>query len=502
MTRAVAIVLTALLLAPAASGAGDTQPVSGAGDSRLAVDYLSKALGDPERLPLALAALRATQDKDLLPVFVALSRSGDKRRRLFATTTLGELGGDKAIAALKERLKGDPMMAVRSEALVGLLGLKAISADELVAIVNLDGDGGDENVRCIAARALVRMDRGKDAARALGALTRSPDASTACMARLCLMKIGRAGHIEPLAKVLADLATPPEVVALLMTQIAEDKNTAAAPLVERVIRTGPRAAIPYAYKALSAVSPDAAGRLAKAIGKSDRTVLRIRLLGLLAGLPKAKPHLERIARGKDAVALLARFELARPSGGAKADAAFRAAGKIGHPVVLDYLLAQADKDIRLARARAAFYAAGLTEMVRSAPTGGQEMGPQHRRAAIAATLLADLGTPEAMTGLKRILAGRYNAVVRVTAAGLMRSKNRKVCELLRPLLKSPYEELACDAALTLGRFGDAAAGEYLSGIMRRPGRQPSPTAVLAAWYLLKIARRTRPAAGELARQIK
>ena len=130
------------------------------------------------------------------------------------------------------------------------------------------------------------------------------------------------------------------------------------------------------------------------------------------------------------------------------------------------------------------------------------MGPEHNRLAVAATVLADIGTPEGMNAIKEVLAGRYGAAVRAVAAGLRWSKNPAVCELAKPLLASPYLELAEDAALTLGAFGDFRAADSLNAILVRRQAHAPTLVTLAAWYLLKIDHATATAVQDLVKNVR
>jgi hypothetical protein len=76
------------------------------------------------------------------------------------------------------------------------------------------------------------------------------------------------------------------------------------------------------------------------------------------------------------------------------------------------------------------------------------------------------------------------------------------CDLARPLLKSPYQELAVDGALILGRFSDKGAGEQLSQIVHRSKSHRPEVVAMASWYLLKMSGQGGPAAKALAKKIK
>lgn len=467
--------------------------------STLAIGYLTEAIKNPRTDRATLTALRATRDKDLLPLFVALSRSAEKDLRLFAAASLSDVGGAAAAPALLERVRKDPVTLVRAEALVHLLGLDAISTDQLVETIGAP----DESIRCLAARALVKQGRADLARSTLTALTRSRDLATASVARMCLLGAGEKKYLTALEETFGSPKTPPDVLTLLLGQIAEEKIVPAAGLAEKIAASSSSAFHRLlAYEAIVAVCPEPAEKLLEAIGKSDNTVLRVRLLRILSGCPNAADGFEALGAGADSVAALARFELARGAGGRAAVRAVREALKPPHPIVVEYILARGREDIAGAAGKADFYAPGLLEYVRSVDPEAHTMRGEHVLAARTATLLADIGTPEAMAGMKEILTGRYGALMRVAAAGLMRSRNKAVCELIRPLLDSPYPELVTDAALTLGGFGDPAVADALRRIVANPTRYPPPLAVLAAWRLLKIAGEVRSAARAIAGEIR
>ena len=221
--REILCILT-LLLIPAGLAAQTHQD---------AQSYLAKALADSEKASETLAALRATKDQDLLPFFAALSRSGDKNHRLFATAAMAEIAGERAAPFLLERLRKDPSMVIRGEALVNLISLKAISTEGLLEALS----AADENVQCLAARGLAEAGRADLALDALKKLTTSKDLATANIARMSLLAMGYREYLQPLKKVVHDPATPANVVALLLAQIVEEKVAAALVLAEYLAAT-------------------------------------------------------------------------------------------------------------------------------------------------------------------------------------------------------------------------------------------------------------------------
>ena len=500
-----------------------------------ALAVLTAALKDDKLAPTTLVSLRAAcksglEDKDLLVLFEAYSRCGDKRLRLLATTTLAEIGGMDAREALTERLNSDPAMVVRSEALIHLLALGIVSDDQLRATLKLD----DESIQCIAAKTLLLRHQPKEAKDVLQRLAKSKDLATACLSRLSLLSSGDDSARKALLEMAKDRKTPEDVLDLMLQQIGEEKTVSARDLAEAVLRTEGSPMLKLrAYRTLAAVAPDATAALVEAIETSDDLVVRVHLMRSLAQQKGCAPALRKMAKADegDIACVLARMELARAEKDAgKMSQALKDAFAMGHPVVVDYVLSDAREDLdgRVeppARTPAAqsqpttptqpatqpqrappeilrTYVTPLLEFIDSAPTDPEEMLPIHRRAAAAVTWLADSDLKEATDGLEKIMSGKYTAILRAAAVGLGKSKNKEcACRLSRPLLQSPYRDIKEDGALNLGRWGDKDALTVLDQIVANPADMPVLRA-MACWYSLRIQGRTKEAAKELAKVVK
>ena len=497
--------IAAVLLVGAVAAAAVAQPY------QEAIEYLQQALADPARAPVAMMALRTTGDADVLPLFVALTRSGDKKVRLFATNSMVDLAGPgaaeapaaSAAEALQERLDDDPAMAVRAEAVAQLVAMDGIQAGGLVSALSIS----DENVQLMAARALIAKGSPATAIATLETLTGSADENIAITARLMLLAAGDDEQLPPLRQFAADLTDEggrTAVVGLMLGLVGELEIAAADPLARDVIAMDISVPLTIqAWRALSAVSDDVTDELADAIGQAGPMYVKLQLLKLLAARSDAPWHLQLFADSSDdeAVAALSAFELARLGGSSDAAEITQAAVELGHPVVVDYVLDQAARDIATGAA-ADFYVPALLGHIESVRGDAAQMAMEHVRAARATTLLANLGSPEAMAGLTELINRRYNAMVRSVAAGLMKSTNAGVCDIMRPLLTSPYSELTNDAAVTLGRLGDAEAVGRLSEIVARPERYEPALAVLACWYLLQLDGQGPAAAALLAEAVE
>jgi len=469
-----------------------------------AYDYLAGVLVDKKKSTMAISALHAADDLELAPLFVALSRSNDKKKRLLAAAALGKVGGTEAVAALKRQLAEDSAMAVRASALVHLLHVKAADAAVLSAAIKLK----DENIQCIAARSLAGKSKEKkhrDLARStLKKLTESSETMTAAMASVGLLAMGDSAQLPGLKKLISDPDTETATVRLIMLQIADEKVSAGQPLA-RIVIDSPKRPVQVrimACRALVAAYPKSAPMIFASMRKSQSTVYRIRTLRILVEQADAERYISAIAKSSLPIGLLASFELARAKPGPASSIAVDKALAVRHPIAINYILQQAKKDVDKLGNKAGFYVAPLLKYISSVEPDTDTMAHEHLLAAQATTLLMDLGTPEAIGGIARILDGRYSAITRSVAAGLLLTKNKGVCPIARKLLKNPYPEISTYGALTLGHFADPTAAEHFNGIITRESGHVVAEVTLASWYLLKIKKQGASAAKQLAKLIK
>ena len=469
-----------------------------------AYDYLAGILVDKKNSTTAIRAFHVAADQELMPLFVAMSRGSDKRKRLLAAMALGQLGGKEAIATLKRQLAEDSAMAVRAEAMVQLLNLKAADTAVLTAAVKIK----DANIQCVAARSLASQSKEpkhRDLARAtLKKLTESSDTMTAAMAGVGLLAMGDNAQLPGLKKLISDPETEATIVRLIMLQIAGEKIAAGRPLACIVIDSPKRPVQTriIACRALAEAHPKSVPVIFASLRKSQSMVYKVHTLGIIAEQPDAQPYIAALARSSLSIAPLASFEQARVTPGPASSIAVNKALALRHPIAVTYILQQARKDIDKLGDKAGFYTAGLLKYIASVEPDARNIAHEHVLASQATTLLMDLGTPEAVGGIGKILNGRYSAITRSTAAGLLRTKNKAVCPIARKLLKNPYPELATYGALTLGYFADPAAAEHFSKIIARESGHAIAEVTLASWYLLKIKKQSASAAKQLARLIK
>jgi HEAT repeat protein len=472
------------LLSPALA----QSPADKAGkDSQLAREFLANALRDPNTTAPALGALRLTEDPGLVGLYAAYSSHPDKRVRLMAAAGLTDLKGEQAVAALTERMRSDPIMAIRAQAIAILLQLKGAAAPQLQEAMKCE----DQNVQYLAARGLVKVGRGDLAADALAKLALSKDPATAGLARLDLLGLGQADQLEPLTRLLSDANTPPAVVGMILERVQEDKVAALAGLAEQLsVSTDSEEVRLHAFRAVSAISADAGDRLEEALGKTDKTNTRILLFRMLTGVKDAPAHLKNLSQGAGLVAALAKFELARP---AMDDSSAQAASELAafaHPIILGHLTDCLKDDLAKTPDKPDkmdVYTPALLDIVRKTPKEAGRLGLEQEYSARAATLLADIGTPRALEGLKEVLAGPFGEPKRAVAGGMVRAKNPAAVSLVRPLLESPYPELAATSAIALARQGDKTALKTLQDIVAHSHRYSPDVVMMVSWYSLKLS---------------
>ena len=465
----------------------------------LAQKYLLSALKDSRRAPPALAALRATGDRDLVPLFVALTRVTGRPNHIMGIAGLAQLGGPQAIEALHHVARRNPSDSARTQALAELLAMKAANVKLLLELSGSPVEG----VRLVASRELVIQGRGGDAVAALEKLVASTDARNAAMARMSLLGLGRGKQHAPLAKILRDPATPARTVELLLGQIAEEKIAAAMDLAVEIAASRDRVDR-FRLVAYRAVASGAGGtaKLLDAIARSDQTVFRVYLVRILIKAEAKPDQWAPLAKGTGAVGALARFELARPRGGRAAARAAADAVAFGHPVVVVHVLNRAKKDVDSNGPAADWYTPVLLDLIRDVPARRGPAQWEGKAAGRAATLLGDLGTPRALAGLRSLLGGTKREPKLMVVGGLLTTENRAAALLVKPLLDSPYNSLTTTASLVLGRFAEPAAAKRLGAVIRHPQRHPPQIVTMACWYLLKIHKHTRPCVEQLVRVVK
>ena len=224
-----------------------TLPVAAQVTGQDAADFLATTLNTPDTTMAGIAALAGTaEDADLKPIFKALATSDRKEARLFAVTAIPTALGEAGDDLLVDRLKNDPLMSIRAEAMAQLIARDAATNAILRYAVTID----DEPIQLMAGKALVREGEVAFAVNTLTTLTGSTDVDLAANARLTLLETGDATQLTSLRAYVADDDTHPLAIELLLSQIRDQGTTAAEPIVDDVLA---RETLPAARK--SSITP-------------------------------------------------------------------------------------------------------------------------------------------------------------------------------------------------------------------------------------------------------
>lgn len=465
-----------------------------------ALGYLEGMVKDPKTANGTVGTLQTTEDPALAPLLAAMTKSDDKERRLFGVAALAQAQGKQAANTLIERVNYDQSMPIRAEALARLIALKVLTPEQLAGALKIP----DDSVQSLACRALVEMGKADLALDVLTKLADSKEEVAAALCRACLVGLGKTQYLDGLRRIMRDPATQPRLLGALLGQIRRQKISAAASLAMEVANneTAPLALRVLAHETAAEVSSSGSASLNEALAKTNNLALRIRLLGALSSRDDGGAYLAKLAAGTDTIGVLAKFEMARKTGGATAGASVAAAIALEHPIALAYVLDRAGQDANSLGAKADFYTPALLEFIRSVEPRPREMQKEHFLAAGATEQLVRIGTPASFAGLKAILAEKSSAITRSVAAGLLRARKPETAELMRPMLQSPYDELVVDAALMLGHIGDPAARPKLQAILSQADSHPPTLVILASWYILKIDKKTDQAVAALAKLVK
>ncbi len=477
--------------------AGETVPNA---RRRQAVEWLAETINDPDELPVALAGLRSTSDPALLPVFVELTRHEEKEIRLMATAMIADIGQADAAEALRERLKNDPSMVIRGEALIHLAQLDAVETDDIIEASKLP----DLGLQVIAARTLARQGQADRARDLLRKLAESRDLDTEVFARMTLLDLGETDQIPRLRDIVIDPDTSTDLLMRMLNQIRDEKITKALPVARYLAK--PAHLLPVrisAYWAIAELDENPTDELAAAIGREDNLLLQLNLLRMLAEQDNAQPHLDGLSMAEDTIGVVAAFEVARRSSKDKLPAAIQAVVAEGHPVVIDYVLNRFRQDSQAEEPAAEAYVQPLLAYLADLKLSRNRMTPNHDRGAAAVELLANHGSHAALAGLDKLLDGTGNTPRRQLVAGaLYRSTNAGAVDLVRPLLDSAYSELYTYAALVVARHGVDAAIPVLLKIQDHKDITRPDVLVLANWYLIKLSGMTAPSVNSLVESIE
>lgn len=460
-----------------------------------AKENLRGALGESTRSAEVLRGLRATGDKDLLPLFYAMCNSSDRMRRLFGVLAVCDLAPSDAVETMHQRYRQEADGGIRGVALNHLIQNHAASDEEIKTAL----ESKDDNVALMGAREAMKRGYSPQALDVLKRIVADSESGSAAadkkddnsldwpelaiLSRMLLLSANQFEQAEPLNKMLSDENAEPRLKLLLLGLIAKDNIQSAQPMVKKIIESRDLPEVRMeAIRTLSILSGEEGTQAILAeLDKTTDTVAQVQLIMLLGGLKGAdKPLYHLCEINKPLLSELARFELARlAENNEELQTSTQELLKTGHPIVADLVMRKAKEKPNEA------YVPGLLQYIRSVPNG--EPGPEHASAASATVVLVKISSPAAEKGLAEIASGPYSGVTRSVASGLAIAEGPCLGNVAEKLLASPYDEISTAGALALGKIGDPRATKILTDIVTHHDRYPASLVAMASWDLLKVA---------------
>jgi hypothetical protein len=445
-----------------------------------------------------MTALRASADKDLLPLFQKLRQSKALESRIFgmvAATILAKQSGLDPEAKDFNYLDLPLLFSAKDSTLLGsaiasLIDARALSVAQLKEIM---ASAPDAAYRAMAAGELNRIKKLDDRA-ALRELLKNDKEIVRYYAAVTMLT---GPDDEPKAALdclhelsaAHDLRQAP-IQALMLVRMQKESIAAGAPwAVELAGDEKNDEGLRYtaAAAALSFKSPQAAAVLADMIQKQKDSLQQVKL-GLIAIEYAAQLKAEAVAPLLNSKSVLAK------SVGAIAQKAVSGTDvtpdllnllKEGHPITLDWALAysdRADPARRLALRAAIVNQATIVDDVRDR---------DYERAALAAQkILADDGEAGRKT-IIGVLKSENRAAVEAALAGIFRSDAKDKSELVMGvwdgLTKTTSLENATNyAALILAREGKQEPLSWLHDMVMGGTAQGAGFRALAGWYYAKL----------------
>ena len=461
--------------------------------------FFTAGLGDQKNIAIVLAGLRSTKSPSLLPLYKIFINSDDKALRMIATLQIPEIAGDKSVELLRQRLLKDPQMAIRVRALLELEKLDKLTENDLNQVIKMN----DQEIRLIAARALVRKRKFAQAKPVLRKLIKSKNKYTSAFARITLVNLGDRPQIAPLKRIALSNDTSAELKLFMLTHIIEEKIEALLPLVEELTEDSVSNKIRIrAFQALSVLSPQSLQKIARKITDSDSVYLQINLLRIVANSDNPDQILRGLSKIKGIVGKVARFEYLRSLADQTTSVAVAELLESKHPIVIEYLMNRMKEDIKKLGKKANFYTKPILKYINSTKLSEKGMTRVHDRVAQAISLLGDLGTKDVKAGLKKILAREdKDTLVTLAVGALYRSTNKDVAPLVKPLLKNPLWNIKYYAALTLAKFGDKSSIPVLIEIQNSKNTETVDLMTLANWYILELTGNAKNAFLKIAKDL-
>jgi hypothetical protein len=445
-----------------------------------------------------ITALRASGDKDLLPLFQKLRQSKSVDSRIFgmvAATILAKQSGmdpeQKDFKYLDLPLlfsSKDPAMI--GSAIASLIDAQALSVAQLKEIMATAPAAAD---RVMAAGELNRLKQLDERSPLQELLKNDKDIVRyyAAVTMLTGPEAEQKTALDGLTGMAAahDLRQAP-IAALMLVRMQKESMATGAPWALQVAgdeKNDEGLRYTAVATALSFKSPEAATILADMIQKQKDPIQQVKL-GLISMeyASEVKPEsLAPLLNSKSVLAKSIATIAQKAVSGNDVTPDLLTLLKEGHPIILDWALAYSDRtkpERRLALRTAIINQATLVDNIHDR---------DYERAALAAQkILTDDGD-----GGRKIIAGvlksENRAAVEAALAGIFRSDAKNQAELVGGvwdgLTKTTSLEDATNfAALILAREGKPEALTWLSGMVMGGTAQGPGFRALAGWYYAKL----------------
>jgi hypothetical protein len=441
-----------------------------------------------------VTALRSSKDPALIPFFKKIHNSSVVDNQIFGMIAIATITKDSKQVDLKLLLSSKDQALIGS-AIASLIDADILDNDQLLYLEKQAPDGSH---RAMAAGELDRRKKLTDRTELKNLLKDDKDIIR-YYAATTELNSGDPADVTEALSILKDLSAKHDlrhapVQALMLVRLQKENLTAGIPWAIQ-LASDDQADEGLRYTAVTTVlffkSPEGSRILADMIEKQHETLQQVKL-GLIS-----IEFADQLRPAMLEPLIKARSTLAKTIGtiaqqGARHEdnlSALVSLLKEGHPIVLDWALAYADRTDGERRLKL------RTTLVEEATIVDNVRDHDYERAAAAATKILDEDGAAGREVIKNLLKSDNRAAVEATLAGIYRSKADNQSELVLPiwdgLTKSTSSESAANyAALILAREGHREALSWLPGMVIGGTVQGPGFRALAGWYYAKLQGQT------------
>ncbi len=442
-----------------------------------------------------LTALRSSKDPDLLPVFEKMAESKADDNRLFGIVAATILTKDSSKMDVTVLLTSQNR-AMAGAALASLIDVGLLTNEQLTKFMNGTTDGAN---RAMAAGELNHRKQLKDR-NVLKELLKDSNDYVRYYAAVTMLDSSDPADVATAQGALSGMTDKHnlrnlEVEALMLVRAQKENISAAIPWAAR-IAADEKADEGLRYTAVSMVlglkGPEGPRVLSDMINRQRETIQQVKLgLISLEYADQLKPAmLDPLVKSRSALASTIGTLARKGAEGSDTTGGVINIIKDGHPIVLNWALAYADRtdgDRRLMIRTAVVNQATIVDKVR---------GEDFVRATDAAQKILEEDGVAGRKTMMNLLRSDNRAVVEATLAGIYRSKAENQAELVMPiwdgLIRTTSTESSANyAALILAREGHAEPKDWFPGMVAGGTVQVPGFRVLAGWYYAKLKGQSR-----------